>query len=1534
MNRLLLLLLVKYTASLSYRSSFSKLFALFLLLSITKSVLILDEPTSGMDPHSRRAVWGLLRAKRNGRVTLLTTHFMDEAELLSDRIAVMKEGKLQCVGSAMFLKNRFGLGYNLTVVLEPIRSSSDEEDGSTSSVHDVDTVGAEFESQRLRLSNFLMEQIPGTNLVRSSGRELTFRFPQGTETLFPAAFDALELQRQYLGVGAYGIRNSSLEEVFLQLADDKDDVVEDVPTMDSEGDEPRGVIKSERETGDEIQHLSPFQQIGLLYFKRFTIQKRDITGAFFTVILPVVVVALVLLVLMIEPPFVGPAIEVNPSLYRKSSASSTVKTNVVVGGGASEPSGLKLTKEYALLSDALDQHYEYVSFDLLESAQSSADMSRFLLETINERDHHIRFGAYSLEDSINATIILQLNDLAEDLFQMESFSFDDAEVVNLIDMLNLGGADGKIKWNVSVNDLASSLYDGTSFSPATELDANALQALTSDAIQSIFSSRPNNIASSSVDEWVQELKYVINGVGNDATDLISNLENITAEWIETLSTEVRDSNITTENISELILDWYEAVEVTIAQPDTTVDQLEQGVQERLDEIAELLQADFSATDLIEMATDFFNNFTEFLTTANTSLVSTTPANISKRLDDFLEVEGSFQRAVVRNDLGIVIDGLIKSLDLEPVLNVSDITGTAFDYFDLLSSQIVETAQAEDFSNSLVVGLMALADDFLLQLIERFDGNSTLRLGDVFGDLSEALGGSRTLLDGSVFVEASSLFFNITSMTLSLSGLSVQTSNETLLNIGDADFNLSVGDLASIAQDGTMEITFQISTRASILHNSSSPHAVAAFNQAYSEYLYGTCKANTRARLISVNEPLPLTTQQSIEVKTILSILATLFLLIPYCYIPGAFIVFIVKERISKSKHLQLVSGVNMTSYWVATYLWDLTLFFILTVAVMAVFLIYGAESAQVFVGDAESFFASMALTFGYGMSILPFAYLFARNFDNPSSAQISVIGVIFITGFVAVNAYFVMSTIDTTEDTADSLQPLFRMWPAYNVGEGFIQLARTFWEREILGSEKRPFDWDVTGRSLTLLYSLAPVYFLILLLLEYSEDGGSGGVVGRSLRYARGSYERTMLSWYGVRKARNSLLLDDGLDDSEEQDEDVRQEELFVKSKPGLQESAPVVLRDLWKIYPPSTGILGAITGSIRKFICCICVVVRPQSSPKDTNERSLPRRAVRGLTTFVKEGETLGLLGANGAGKTTTLGVLTGDIAPTSGEAFVASYDISGVGSGGVAAARKNIGFCPQKDPLLDLMTGRETLAMFATLRGTPHAKVAEVVDILIDRLTLRPHADKNAGSYSGGNKRKLSLGIAALVGDGGVLLVDECSSGLDPLARKKLWSLIEELSLKRSVILTTHSMEEAEALCTRIGIMAKGRLVAIGSVQHLKTKYLDGYTIDINCRSNTPDHIVRATIADMLDTVVPGSRLSEHHGRFLKFDVPRVAALGLGTTFKRLQELKASGDFVENYSISQCSLEQVFIKLVNEHDHAPEAKDEREGAEQLTSP
>ena len=322
------------------------------------------------------------------------------------------------------------------------------------------------------------------------------------------------------------------------------------------------------------------------------------------------------------------------------------------------------------------------------------------------------------------------------------------------------------------------------------------------------------------------------------------------------------------------------------------------------------------------------------------------------------------------------------------------------------------------------------------------------LGDFFTTLIDE---TEDLASG-LHVSVTEASLDLTTWDLTLRNVTVIWNEEQIFQSDEIVVPLKgLYDLVmDLIPDSDVTYSGNLTAAASILHNASSPHAVGAFNQAYMEYLYRSCSSSDQpstARLVSVNHPLPLTNQQAIEVQTILSVLASLFLLIPYCYIPAAFIVFLVKERVSKSKHLQLVSGVNMSAYWFATYLWDLSLFLVLSVLVMAAFLLYGNESAVVFVGDTDSFLCTFLLTFGYGLSALPFAYLLSRMFENHSSAQIAVMGIFFITGFVAVNAYFIMSSIESTQDIADALQPFFRTWPAYNVGEGFIKLSSSYWER-------------------------------------------------------------------------------------------------------------------------------------------------------------------------------------------------------------------------------------------------------------------------------------------------------------------------------------------------------------------------------------------------------------------------------------------------------------------------------------------------------
>jgi len=242
-----------------------------------------------------------------------------------------------------------------------------------------------------------------------------------------------------------------------------------------------------------------------------------------------------------------------------------------------------------------------------------------------------------------------------------------------------------------------------------------------------------------------------------------------------------------------------------------------------------------------------------------------------------------------------------------------------------------------------------------------------------------------------------------------------------------------------------------------------------------------------------------------------------------------------------------------------------------------------------------------------------------------------------------VNAYFIMSTIETTKDLAESLRPLFRLWPAYNVGEGLIQMASAFWQREVLDDNARPFDWEVSGISLALVYGLTIPYGIIVMLLEYASDTGSGGPIARSLRWVGRAWVQMMLRFYGVREKDGSILLNDGLDDRDGiEDEDVREEREYVlRNKEHLSETAPVVYRDLWKVFPPSVGFFSSIVASTRRLLETLCCFpCRKQRSGARAAEREdrrkamLPKRAVRGVTLALSKGEVHALLGKNGAGR------------------------------------------------------------------------------------------------------------------------------------------------------------------------------------------------------------------------------------------------------------------------------------------------------------
>nr|XP_019951227.1 PREDICTED: ATP-binding cassette sub-family A member 1-like isoform X1 [Paralichthys olivaceus]XP_019951229.1 PREDICTED: ATP-binding cassette sub-family A member 1-like isoform X1 [Paralichthys olivaceus]XP_019951230.1 PREDICTED: ATP-binding cassette sub-family A member 1-like isoform X1 [Paralichthys olivaceus] len=301
---------------------------------------------------------------------------------------------------------------------------------------------------------------------------------------------------------------------------------------------------------------------------------------------------------------------------------------------------------------------------------------------------------------------------------------------------------------------------------------------------------------------------------------------------------------------------------------------------------------------------------------------------------------------------------------------------------------------------------------------------------------------------------------------------------------------------------------------------------------------------------------------------------------------------------------------------------------------------------------------------------------------------------------------------------------------------------------------------------------------------------------------------------------------------------------------------------------------------------------------------------AVDRLCVSVPAAECFGLLGINGAGKTTTFKMLTGDIPVSGGEAFLNGYSIRTE----MSEVHQNMGYCPQFDAIDDLLTGREHLEFYGRLRGVPEHEVTMVAEWGIQKLGLVKYSNKSAGTYSGGNKRKLSTAIA-LIGCPPVIFLDEPTTGMDPKARRFLWDCILSVIREgRSVILTSHSMEECEALCTRMAIMVNGSFKCLGSIQHLKSRFGDGYTVIVRVGGSPP---VLKPVEDFVQQTFPGSVLKEKHHNTLQYQLPYTQG-ALATIFS-LFTSHQQGLGVEDYSVSQTTLDQVFVNFAR-HQHIEE--------------
>ncbi|KAK4449270.1 putative ABC transporter [Podospora aff. communis PSN243] len=312
--------------------------------------------------------------------------------------------------------------------------------------------------------------------------------------------------------------------------------------------------------------------------------------------------------------------------------------------------------------------------------------------------------------------------------------------------------------------------------------------------------------------------------------------------------------------------------------------------------------------------------------------------------------------------------------------------------------------------------------------------------------------------------------------------------------------------------------------------------------------------------------------------------------------------------------------------------------------------------------------------------------------------------------------------------------------------------------------------------------------------------------------------------------------------------------------------------------------------------------------------------KAVDDVSLGLAQNEILALLGPNGAGKTTIVNMVRGELRPDSGNIYLEDTDVTG----GARKLAQSIGVCPQFDAL-DLLTARQHLEFYARIHGVKgKAAVRSNAEIAMARVGLTEHADKQAAKLSGGNRRKLSLAIA-LMGDPAVLILDEPSSAMDAAAKRKMWKVLaEEIAPGRSVLLTTHSMEEADALATRAAILS-GKLLAVGTTQTLRERYSNLYHVDLVLKSAPHSSKEEtASVEDWVRQSFPDASFEGVNvGGQIKFVVPVESAVaeqagkkgtGVGRVIEVLEKHKEELG-LQDYSIGAPTLERVFLSVVRDN-------------------
>ncbi|KAH1126645.1 hypothetical protein GLYMA_06G191400v4 [Glycine max] len=568
---------------------------------------------------------------------------------------------------------------------------------------------------------------------------------------------------------------------------------------------------------------------------------------------------------------------------------------------------------------------------------------------------------------------------------------------------------------------------------------------------------------------------------------------------------------------------------------------------------------------------------------------------------------------------------------------------------------------------------------------------------------------------------------------------------------------------------------------------------------------------------------------------------------------------LVYEKQQNLRIMMKMHGLGDGPYWMISYGY----FLAISIVYMLCFVIFGSVIGLNFF-TMNDYSIQFVFYFIYINLQISLAFLLASLFSNVKTATVLAYIGVFGTGLLA-GFLFQFFVQDTSFPRGWIV--VMELYPGFALYRGLYEFSQYAFSGDALGSDGMRWSdlSDSTNGMKEVLIIMFVEWLLVLLFAYYIDQVLSSGSRKSPLFFLKRFQKKPHSSFRtpSIQRQKSKVFVQIEKPDVTQEREKVEQ----LLLEPTINQA--IVCDNMRKVYPG-----------------------------RDGNPEKL---AVRGLSLALPQGECFGMLGPNGAGKTSFINMMIGLTKPTSGTAFVQGLDIRTHMDG----IYTSMGVCPQHDLLWESLTGREHLLFYGRLKNLKGSALTQAVEESLKSVNLFNGgvADKQAGKYSGGMKRRLSVAIS-LIGDPKVVYMDEPSTGLDPASRNNLWNVVKRAKQDRAIILTTHSMEEAEVLCDRLGIFVDGGLQCIGNPKELKARYGGTYVFTM---TTSMDH--EKDVENLVRQLSPNANKIYHISGTQKFELPK-DEVKIANVFQAVETAKRSFT-VSAWGLADTTLEDVFIKV-----------------------